>query len=107
MEDNKNVNETATENKDIDQLVIDDTNKDTQKQVDAFEKLDKQSEKQKKRLRRKVRIRNGVILGLIIVIIILLLRGCSSGVGVNFRKGAKQKQLISRIEIQKQLIMTM
>ena len=59
MEDNKNVNETATENKDIDQLVIDDTNKDTQKQVDAFEKLDKQSEKQKKRLRRKVRIRNG------------------------------------------------
>lgn len=89
MEENKNVNETATENKDIDQLVIDDTNKDTQKQVDAFEKLDKQSEKQKKRLRRKVRIRNGVILGLIIVIIILLLRGCSSGVGVNFRKGAK------------------
>lgn len=87
MEDNKNVNET--ENKDIDQLVIDDTNKDTQKQVDAFEKLDKQSEKQKKRLRRKVRIRNGVILGLIIVIIILLLRGCSSGVGVNFLKGAK------------------
>ena len=62
MEENKNVNETATENKDIDQLVIDDTNKDTQKQVDAFEKLDKQSEKQKKRLRRKVRIRNGVIL---------------------------------------------
>lgn len=89
MEDNKNVNETATENKDIDQLVIDDTNKDTQKQVDAFEKLDKQSEKQKKRLRRKVRIRNGVIIGLIIVIIILLLRGCSSGVGVNFLKGAK------------------
>ena len=56
MEDNKNVNETATENKDIDQLVIDDTNKDTQKQVDAFEKLDKQSEKQKKRLRRKERV---------------------------------------------------
>lgn len=39
MEDNKNVNETATENKDIDQLVIDDTNKDTQKQVDALRNL--------------------------------------------------------------------
>lgn len=36
MEDNKNVNETATENKDIDQLVIDDTNKDTQKRGRCF-----------------------------------------------------------------------
>lgn len=74
---------------DVDDIVVDDTNKDTNKQVKEFEKLDKQSEKQKKRLRRKVRIRNGVILALIIIIIILLLRGCSTGFGVNWLKSPK------------------